>query len=92
MEERCGDRLLVEMQLSEDLGDAEGVVDELLAGASLLALVRDRRERERARDQVAHLRVQRLCVDRIFLGAGRKTREVAHGAAVAQTIAFEADA
>ena len=53
VEERGGDRLLVEVQLGEDLRDAERVVDELLAGAALLALVRHRRERERARDQIA---------------------------------------
>ena len=37
VEERGGDRLLVEAQLGEDLRDAERVVDELLARAALLA-------------------------------------------------------
>ncbi len=45
--ERGGDRLVVEPQLGADLGGAERVVDELFAGAALLALVRLRGERER---------------------------------------------
>ena len=40
-------------ELGEDLGDAERVVDELLARAALLAVVRVGRERERAGEQVA---------------------------------------
>ena len=39
VEERGGDRLLVELELGEDLRDAERVVDELLARAALLPLV-----------------------------------------------------
>ena len=39
VEERGGDRLLVEVELGEDLRDAERVVDELLARAALLAVV-----------------------------------------------------
>ena len=49
VQERGGDRLLVERSSAKDLGDAERVVDELLARAALLALVRARRERERPR-------------------------------------------
>ena len=39
VQERGGDRLVVEPQLGADLGGAERVVDELLAGPALLALV-----------------------------------------------------
>ena len=45
VEQRRGDRLLVELELGADLRDAERVVDELLARAALLALVRGRRRR-----------------------------------------------
>ena len=47
VQERGGDRLVVEPQLGADLGGTERVVDELFAGAALLAFVRLRGERER---------------------------------------------
>ena len=53
VQERGGDRLLVEVELGADLRDAPRVVDEVLAGAALLALVRVRGEGEGAREQVA---------------------------------------
>ena len=53
MEERGGDRLLVEVELGADLGDAEGMLDEVLAGAALLALVGARGEVERPAQQLA---------------------------------------
>ena len=49
VEQRGGDRRLVQPQLGEDLRDAERVVDELLAGAALLALVRACAANENAR-------------------------------------------
>ena len=49
VEQRGGERRLVELQLGEDLRDAPRVVDELLARAAQLALVgRARRRRTRA--------------------------------------------
>ena len=53
VQQRGGDRLLVEVELGADLGGAPGVVDEVLAGAALLALVRVRGEGEGAPEQVA---------------------------------------
>jgi hypothetical protein len=53
VEERGRDRLLVEPELGEDLRDAPGMVDELLAGTSLLPLVGFLREAKRPGDQVA---------------------------------------
>ena len=64
VEERGGDRLLVEVQLGEDLRDPERVVDELLARAPLLALVRARGERERAGEEVA-VDVRLVLLDRL---------------------------
>ena len=52
VEERGGDRLLVEAQAGADRGDADGMRDERLARAALLALVRGRGEAERARDEL----------------------------------------
>ncbi len=53
VEERGGDRLLVEMEARADLRDAPRVVDEVLAGAALLALVRPLRVGEGPGEQVA---------------------------------------
>ena len=53
VQERCCDRLLVQAELGADLRDAERVVDEVLAGAALLAFVRARGEAERRGDQLA---------------------------------------
>jgi len=53
VEQRGGDRLVVELELGADLGGAPGVEHELLARAALLALVCVRREPEGPRDQVA---------------------------------------
>ena len=53
VEERGGDRLLVEVQAREDQRDAVRVVDEVLAGAPLLPVVRRRGEAERAAQQLA---------------------------------------
>ncbi len=47
------DRLVVEPQIGADLGRAERVVDERLARAALLAIVRARRELEGVSDQLA---------------------------------------
>ena len=52
VEERGGERLLVEMELGADLRDRPRMVDERLAGAARLALVRGRREAECAREQL----------------------------------------
>ena len=60
VEERSGDRLVVEPQLGTDLRDAERVVDERLTGAALLPLVCSRREVEGSREQlVVDVRVVR---------------------------------
>ena len=64
VEQRCGDRLLVEPELGEDLRDPERVVDELLTGAALLPLVGARRERERSRQQVA-VELRLVLLDRL---------------------------
>ena len=53
VEQRGGDRLVVEPQLGADLGGAERMKDEGLPGAALLALVRPGCEVERSREQVA---------------------------------------
>ena len=53
VEQRGGDRLLVEVELGADLRGAPRVVDEVLARAALLALVRGRGEGEGPREQVA---------------------------------------
>ena len=53
VEQRGGDRLVVEPQLGADLGGAERVKDERLTRAALLALVRTGCELEGAREQVA---------------------------------------
>ena len=53
VEQRRGDRLLVEPELRADARDADGMLDERRARAPLLALVRRRREREGARDELA---------------------------------------
>jgi hypothetical protein len=53
VEQRGGDRLLVEPELGTDLRDPEGVVDEVLAGAPLLAGVSPLGRAERVRDQLA---------------------------------------
>ena len=61
VEERGGDRLLVEMELGADARDAERVVDELLAGAARLPLVRALGDLERAPEEVlVDVRVVRL--------------------------------
>ena len=52
MEERGGDRLLVEAQSGADRGDADRVGDERLARAALLALVGSGGEPEGARDEL----------------------------------------
>ena len=52
VEERGGDRLLVEAQLDADRRDADGMRDERLAGAALLALVGGGGEAEGARDEL----------------------------------------
>src|SRR5581483_853332 len=64
VEERGGDRRLVQPQLREDLRDSERVVDELLPRPALLALVRLRREGERACDQVA-IEIGLVALDRL---------------------------
>ena len=53
VEERGGDRRLVQPQAGEDLRRAPRVVDELLARAAQLAVVRVRPRSERAGDQLA---------------------------------------
>ena len=53
VEERGGDRLLVEPQLGADPRDADGMLDERPAGAALLPLVRRRGEAEGPRDELA---------------------------------------
>jgi len=53
VEQRGGDRLLVEMEARADLRHAPGVMDEVLAGAALLALVRVLRVRERPCEELA---------------------------------------
>jgi hypothetical protein len=53
VQQRGRDRLLVEVELGADLGGAPRMVDEVLARAALLALVRGRGEAEGARQQVA---------------------------------------
>ena len=53
VQQRGGDRLLVEPQLGADLRGAPRMVDEVLAGAALLSLVRGRGEAEGPREQVA---------------------------------------
>src|SRR5215212_4965207 len=53
VQERGGDRLLVQVELGADPGGAPRMVDEVLAGAALLALVRRRGETEGAGEQVA---------------------------------------
>ena len=52
VQQRRGERRVVEAQLGEDLGDAERMGDEILAASSLLAGMGFRSERERALDQV----------------------------------------
>jgi hypothetical protein len=52
VEERGGDRLLVEAQAGADRGDADGMRDERLARAALLALVRGSGEAEGAGDEL----------------------------------------
>ena len=52
VQQRCGDRLLVEVELRADQGDAERVVDERLAGAPHLAAVGALGLVERAADQL----------------------------------------
>ena len=61
VQERSGDRLLVEPELGADLGGAPRVVDEVLARAPLLALVPGRGEVERA--------AQKIPVDRLVVGS-----------------------
>ena len=53
VEECGGDRLLVEMQARADLRDPPGMVDEVLAGAPLLALVGVLGVREGPGEQIA---------------------------------------
>jgi hypothetical protein len=53
MEQRSRDRLLVEMELGADLGDAERMLYECLAGSALLPFVGPRRERESPAEEVA---------------------------------------
>ena len=53
VEQRGGDRLLVEVELRADTGNAPGMVDELLAGAADLAAVPLLGELERPADQLA---------------------------------------
>ena len=53
VEKRSGDRLLVELQARKDQRDAVRVVDEVLAGAPLLAVMGPRREAKCAAEQVA---------------------------------------
>ena len=61
VQERRRDRLLVQVQLRADAGDAQRVVDELLAGPACLALVGSLGEVERAAKEVSvDLRVVRL--------------------------------
>ena len=61
VQERGGDRLLVEMELRADPRDTERMVDELLAGAARLAGVRALGELERAAEQLlVDVRVVRL--------------------------------
>ena len=61
VQERSGDRLLVEMELRADPRDAERVVDELLARAARLPRVRALGELERAAEQLlVDVRVVRL--------------------------------
>jgi hypothetical protein len=50
--ERRGERLLVEVELGADLRDRPRMVDERLAGAARLALVRGRGEVERPREEL----------------------------------------
>ena len=64
VEERGRDRRLVHAELGEDLGDAERVVDELLARPALLAVVRLGRERERSREQIA-VEIGLVALDRL---------------------------
>ena len=52
VEERGGDRLLVEAKLDADPRDADRMRDERLAGAALLAFVRGGGEAEGARDEL----------------------------------------
>ena len=60
MQERGGDRLLVEAEAGADRRDADGMRDERLARAALLALVGSSREAEGARDELdVDLRVLR---------------------------------
>jgi hypothetical protein len=53
VQQRGGDRLVVELELGADLGGAPGVQDELLPGPPLLPFVGVRGEAEGPRDQVA---------------------------------------
>jgi hypothetical protein len=53
VQERRSDGRLVEVQLGDDLGGADRVVDEILAGAALLPLVRLLGEEEGAAQQIA---------------------------------------
>src|SRR5262249_14744634 len=53
VEQRSRDRLLIELQAGEDERNPVRVVNEVLAGAPLLPLVRPRREVERAAEQFA---------------------------------------
>ena len=52
MQERGGDRLLVEPELGADLGGTEGMVDELLARAALLTVMRLGGKLEGAENQI----------------------------------------
>jgi len=52
VQERGGNRLLVEPELGADLGGAEGMVDELLARAALLTVVRLGGELEGTANQI----------------------------------------
>src|SRR5439155_3034474 len=61
MQQRSGERLLVEMELGADARDTYRVLDEIGAGAPLLPLVRRRREPKRARDELPIDRASVLC-------------------------------
>jgi hypothetical protein len=61
VEQRSGERLLVEMELGADARNAYRVLDEIRAGAPLLPFVRRCREPKRARDELAIDRSAVLC-------------------------------
>ncbi len=68
MQKRGGNRLLVHPQAREDLRGPPWVIDELLAGAPQLAVVRCGREPERPRDQLAvEVRLVRLKLGKQFV-------------------------